>query len=202
MILAHPRLLFYSTDCHEINSKEIEKVSQIYEENTKVEPSNSTRKDENEDDIQVAYQEHDGNGWWSPYCSEKDTNKIGHSGKLIALFSIINELKDSADKIIVFSRNPLSLDVIEYFLALIDDETRNSNGKLQDFTGLWKPGYHYYRVDESTNMESYSAYFDIFNNAEHTHVKFVNHMDTPILSYTIDYYILDCSLYWLGIFLL
>lgn len=117
------------------------------------------------------------NDWCDEHCSAEDLDDIRQSGKLMALFSMLDELKNSGDKMVVFSQDPYSLDAIEYFLAMIDETTRNGayvDDELAGFTGKWKRNIDYIRVSESTTLDKFTAYSDTFNNVDSSRVRFVN----------------------------
>lgn len=103
-------------------------------------------------------------------CPEEELNNIEHSSKLMLLFSILAECEACGDKLLVFSQSLFSLDVIEHFLAMIDDNTQNPNpeAKLGGFTGSWSRGVDYFRLDGSTNIETRNANCNNFNSEENS----------------------------------
>lgn len=113
--------------------------------------------------------------WWMPLCPEEELNNIEYSGKLMLLFSILAECEACGDKLLVFSQSLFSLDVIEHFLAMIDENTQNPNpdAKLGGFTGSWSRGLDYFRLDGSTNIETRNANCINFNNDENSRARFV-----------------------------
>ncbi|XP_067663405.1 transcriptional regulator ATRX-like isoform X2 [Haliotis asinina] len=60
------------------------------------------------------------NEWWAEYVKEEDQGNLDLSGKLILLFEILRMCEEIGDKVLVFSQSLLSLDIIEYFLDVID----------------------------------------------------------------------------------
>lgn len=90
------------------------------------------------------------------------------------LFSILAECKACGDKLLVFSQSLFSLDVIEQFLAMIDENTQNPNpkAKLGGFSGSWKPGVDYFRLDGSTNIKTRDANCKKFNSDENLQARY------------------------------
>lgn len=72
------------------------------------------------------------------------------------LFSILSECNACGDKLLVFSQSIGTLNVIEKFLSMITENTKNSQlGKspFGRFTGEWTKGRDYFRLDGSTSTE-------------------------------------------------
>lgn len=101
-------------------------------------------------------------------CPEEELNNVEHSSKLMILFSILAECEACGDKLLVFSQSLFSLDVIEHFLSMIDENTQNPNpdNKLAGFTGSWSRGLDYFRLDGSTNIETRNTNCSNFNSEE------------------------------------
>lgn len=106
-------------------------------------------------------------------CPEEELNNIEYSSKLMLLFSILAECEACGDKLLVFSQSLFSLDVIEHFLAMIDENTQNPNpdAKLGGFTGSWTRGIDYFRLDGSTNIETRNANCNNFNSEENSQAR-------------------------------
>lgn len=104
--------------------------------------------------------------WWMSLCPEEELDNMEHSGKLMLLFSILTECEAIGDKLLVFSQSLFSLDVIEHFLQMVDENTQNANeeAKLGGFTGSWTRGIDYFRLDGSTNIETRNANCNSFNS--------------------------------------
>lgn len=94
--------------------------------------------------------------WWMSMCADEELSNLEHSGKLQVFFSILKECEAIGDKLLVFSQSLYSLDVIEQFLSLIDDNTQNPdpNAKLGGFTGSYSSGLDYFRLDGNTPIEA------------------------------------------------
>lgn len=101
-------------------------------------------------------------------CPEDELNNVEHSGKLMLLFSILAECEACGDKLLVFSQSLFSLDVIEHFLSMIDENTQNPDetARLGGFTGSWARGVDYFRLDGSTNIETRSTNCKNFNSED------------------------------------
>lgn len=111
--------------------------------------------------------------WWMPMCPEEELNNLEHSGKLMLLFSILAECEAIGDKLLVFSQSLFSLDVIEHFLFMINDNTKNPSpdAKLGGCTGSWTAGRDYFRLDGSTPIESRNAACNSFNHETNTRAR-------------------------------
>lgn len=107
-------------------------------------------------------------------CTDEDLNNIEHSGKLMLLFSVLAECEAIGDKLLVFSQSLFSLDVIEHFLHMIDENTQNPNpdAKLGGFTGSWALGLDYFRLDGSTNIEARNASCKAFNREDNPRARY------------------------------
>lgn len=110
-----------------------------------------------------------------PLCPEEELDNLEHSGKLMLLFSILAECEAIGDKLLVFSQSLFSLDVIEHFLGMIDENTRNPNpdAELAGLTGNWTPGLDYFRLDGSTNIENRNNACNNFNRESNTKARYV-----------------------------
>lgn len=113
--------------------------------------------------------------WWRAICPEEELDNIQCSAKLMLLFSIIADCSDRGEKLLVFSQSLLTLNVIEHFLSMITENTRQPNptAKLGDFTGKWKKGIDYFRLDGSTNIQTRTLYCTTFNDENNTRARFV-----------------------------
>lgn len=91
------------------------------------------------------------------------------------LFAILAECELRSEKLLVFSQSLLSLDVIEEFLKLIDENTQkpNTNTELGGFNGDWTKGISYFRLDGTTDIDTRSKHCEIFNNPENARARFV-----------------------------
>lgn len=121
-----------------------------------------------------------------PMVPEEELDVLKHSGKLMLLLSLIEECEQIGDKLLVFSQSLYSLDVIEHFLAKIDECTQRLNrakkngitydeddpeaeeedeelNKLGGYKGQWTQGLDYFRLDGSTNIENRNIACKYFN---------------------------------------
>lgn len=133
--------------------------------------------------------------WWMQLVPENELDDLRHSGKLMLLFSLLEECYQIGDKLLVFSQSLYSLDVIEHFLAKIDEYTqkkkkKNRNDenadvnkdneeeevdeeaqKLGNYTGSWSLGSDYFRLDGSTSIENRNAACVQFNKENNTRAR-------------------------------
>lgn len=91
------------------------------------------------------------------------------------LFSMIADCAHRGDKLLVFSQSLLTLDVIEKFLEMITENTQKPNPdvKLGGFTGTWRNGIDYFRLDGSTKAKTRSDYCTKFNDENNTLARLV-----------------------------
>lgn len=113
--------------------------------------------------------------WWDTFYSEDVFDDIESSAKMVLLFSILAECGSCGDKLLIFSQSLSTLNVIEKYLSLITQNTRNPNpmAKLAKFDGQWEPGVDYFRLDGSTNIGTRKAYCEMFNDSKNTRARFV-----------------------------
>lgn len=71
-------------------------------------------------------------------CPEDQLDVLSHSGKLMLIFSLLEECEQIGDKLLVFSQSLYSLDVIENFLARIDDCTQRCSRQQRNPKKLFK----------------------------------------------------------------
>lgn len=122
---------------------------------------------------------------------ENELDDLRHSGKLMLLFSLLEECYQIGDKLLVFSQSLYSLDVIEHFLAKIDEHTQKKkknkrddenadeetkevdeeSEKLGNYTGSWSLGLDYFRLDGSTSIEHRNASCIQFNKENNTRAR-------------------------------
>lgn len=97
-----------------------------------------------------------------------ELDNLDHSGKLMLLLSILEECEAIGDKLLVFSQSLYSLDVIEHFLSLIDENTQNDkeDAKLGGHKGSWSLGVDYFRLDGSTAIENRNIDCKHFNSED------------------------------------
>ncbi|XP_059622920.1 transcriptional regulator ATRX homolog [Phlebotomus argentipes] len=106
--------------------------------------------------------------WWVDMVPEADLDNLKVSGKLMLLFSILEECEAIGDKLLVFSQSLFSLDVIEHFLALVDEneQAKKMNPLLAGFAGSWSLGLDYFRLDGSTAIEHRNVAIKAFNQVD------------------------------------
>lgn len=123
--------------------------------------------------------------WWMQLCPEEELDDLRHSGKLMLLFSLLEECHAIGDKLLVFSQSLYTLDVIEVFLKKIDDYTQRKSSASEDdedvkkqgellggYTGSWSMGLDYFRLDGSTNIENRNLACNFFNSDSNPTARF------------------------------
>lgn len=113
--------------------------------------------------------------WWTTYCSERDFENLECSGKLILLFSILAECSNCGDKLLVFSQSLSNLNLIEKFLSMITENTKNLNpsAQLGGFKGEWKKDTDYFRLDGNTDIRKRKLDCEKFNDDQNIQSRFV-----------------------------
>lgn len=79
------------------------------------------------DELVAAQKAENPTEWWMQICPEEELDNIEHSSKLMLLFSIVEKSEQIGNKLLVFSQSLYSLDVIEHFLNVIDEQTQQLN---------------------------------------------------------------------------
>ena len=83
---------------------------------------------------------------------------------MILLMDILRECELMGDKVLVFSQSLLSLNLIEEFLAKIDEENcRASDSASDTYVGRWRQGKDYFRMDGSTPPDQRKKWCNYFN---------------------------------------
>ncbi|KAF2360469.1 SNF2-related N-terminal domain [Trinorchestia longiramus] len=96
-------------------------------------------------------------------------SKIELSGKLVLLLNIMRECSCIGDKVLVFSQSILALDMIEEFLALIDQgelEMPSHEDALPLQYKHWKREKDYLRLDGSVSADTRKAQCKFFNERD------------------------------------
>lgn len=137
------------------------------------------------EEVPVALKVENPTEWWMQLCPEEELDDLRHSGKLMLLFSLLEECHAIGDKLLVFSQSLYTLDVIEVFLKKIDDYTqRKSNASEDDedvkkqgellggYTGSWSMGLDYFRLDGSTSIENRNLACNFFNSDSNPTARF------------------------------
>lgn len=73
----------------------------------------------------------------------------------------------------MFSQSLYSLNIIEYFLARIDEATqKGENEKVCGFSGSWAVGLDYFRLDGSSSCDNRSAWCQSFNSPDNPRARY------------------------------
>uniref|UniRef100_A0A182Q624 Transcriptional regulator ATRX n=1 Tax=Anopheles farauti TaxID=69004 RepID=A0A182Q624_9DIPT len=113
--------------------------------------------------------------WWMQMCPETELDNLEHSGKLIVLMEILKECEAIGDKLLVFSQSLYSLDVIEHFLSLLDDNMQKDeeerDEQLSKYPASWSLGLDYFRLDGSTSIDNRNDACKVFNDESNTRAR-------------------------------
>ncbi|XP_035795970.1 transcriptional regulator ATRX homolog [Anopheles albimanus] len=113
--------------------------------------------------------------WWMQMCPESELDNLEHSGKLVLLMEILKECEAIGDKLLVFSQSLYSLDVIEHFLSLLDDNAQKDEDErdevLSKYPSSWSLGLDYFRLDGSTSIENRNNACKVFNSEQNTRAR-------------------------------
>ncbi|XP_031623434.1 transcriptional regulator ATRX-like isoform X3 [Contarinia nasturtii] len=89
--------------------------------------------------------------WWRQHLTKEDLETILPSNKLKILFEILARCRRNKEKCLIFSAFVAVLDVVEFFMKLINDQEKDGNKPgLETFRGPWEIGKDYYRLDGKT----------------------------------------------------
>uniref|UniRef100_A0A182K192 Transcriptional regulator ATRX n=1 Tax=Anopheles christyi TaxID=43041 RepID=A0A182K192_9DIPT len=138
----------------------------------------STRNNPNangNDEDEVLQKPENPTEWWMQMCPESELDNLEHSGKLVVLMEILKECEAIGDKLLVFSQSLYSLDVIEHFLSLLDDNMQKDeeerDEKLSKYAGSWSMGLDYFRLDGSTSIDNRNDACKVFNDESNTRAR-------------------------------
>ncbi|XP_049533839.1 transcriptional regulator ATRX homolog isoform X1 [Anopheles darlingi] len=113
--------------------------------------------------------------WWMQLCPESELDNLEHSGKLMLLMEILKECEAIGDKLLVFSQSLYSLDVIEHFLSLLDDNAQKDEDEqdeiLSKYPCSWSLGLDYFRLDGSTSIDNRNDACKVFNDENNTRAR-------------------------------
>uniref|UniRef100_A0A182VWQ4 Transcriptional regulator ATRX n=1 Tax=Anopheles minimus TaxID=112268 RepID=A0A182VWQ4_9DIPT len=113
--------------------------------------------------------------WWMQMCPETELDNLEHSGKLVVLMEILKECETIGDKLLVFSQSLYSLDVIEHFLALLDENMQKNeedrDEQLSKYPASWSLGLDYFRLDGSTSIDNRNDACKVFNDESNTRAR-------------------------------
>lgn len=77
---------------------------------------------------------------------------------------------------LVFSQSLYTLDLIEHFLDLVDENARKNeedqNPVLSEFRSNWDKGLDYFRLDGGTTSDNRANWCKIFNSPKNTRYHF------------------------------
>uniref|UniRef100_UPI00358FFE51 transcriptional regulator ATRX-like n=1 Tax=Myxine glutinosa TaxID=7769 RepID=UPI00358FFE51 len=106
--------------------------------------------------------------WYKEFVKEEDAEKLEHSGKLHILFEILRMVEELNEKVLVFSQSLISLDLIEGFLKLSNNESTDDKPNPYKGTGKWYRNIDYYRMDGSTSAMRRKKLAEDFNDEVNT----------------------------------
>uniref|UniRef100_A0A8C7LBH5 DNA helicase n=1 Tax=Oncorhynchus kisutch TaxID=8019 RepID=A0A8C7LBH5_ONCKI len=102
--------------------------------------------------------------WYKSMLSDSDATILGHSGKMVLLFEILQMAEELEDKVLVFSQSLITLDMFEDFLDLTNKAKNNRQSSLYKGNGSWIRNTDYYRIG-STSATSRMKWVQDFNDA-------------------------------------
>merc|ERR1719445_1554993 len=94
-----------------------------------------------------------------------ELDDIRFGNKMVLLMDILKECAMIGDKVLVFSQSLLSLDLIEEFLARVNEahESSSADSGVTEYLDSWLPGKDYYRMDGSTAADTRKIWCKYFN---------------------------------------
>lgn len=103
--------------------------------------------------------------WWRPHLTPDDLETIIPSNKLKIVFEILNQCYRNKEKCLIFSAFVAVLDVVEFFMKLINDQEKTGNKPgLETYRGPWELGKDYYRLDGKTAKTHRHSMITNFND--------------------------------------
>ncbi|XP_050087406.1 uncharacterized protein LOC126572268 [Anopheles aquasalis] len=116
------------------------------------------------------------NDWWRVYLGEADLESLVPSNKLWIMFEILKQCNDRGEKCLIFSAFVAVLNVVEHFMAKINDQKTHDLPHADAFgysafKGPWEAGKDYYRLDGKTNKSIRHDLIRSFNDPRNTRVK-------------------------------
>nr|GMC50152.1 protein CHROMATIN REMODELING 20 isoform X1 [Ipomoea batatas] len=101
--------------------------------------------------------------WWSDLLKENSYKEVDYSGKMVLLLEILTMCANFGDKVLVFSQNLSTLDLIELYLSKLPRPGKK--GKL------WKQGKDWFRLDGRTESSLRQKIVERFNEPLNRRVK-------------------------------
>lgn len=102
--------------------------------------------------------------WWRSHLSKEDLETILPSNKLKIVFEILQQCRNNKEKCLIFSAFVAVLDVVEFFMRLINDQEKEGNKPgLENFRGPFVYGQDYYRLDGKTAKNQRHSMITSFN---------------------------------------
>ncbi|VFQ62592.1 unnamed protein product [Cuscuta campestris] len=101
--------------------------------------------------------------WWSDLLKENSYKEVDYSGKMVLLLDILSMCSNAGDKVLVFSQNLATLDLIELYLSRLPRPGKK--GKL------WKQGKDWFRLDGRTEPSQRQKIVERFNEPLNRRVK-------------------------------
>uniref|UniRef100_A0A2M4CX22 Putative dna repair protein snf2 family n=1 Tax=Anopheles darlingi TaxID=43151 RepID=A0A2M4CX22_ANODA len=116
------------------------------------------------------------NDWWREYLGEADLESLVPSNKLWIMFEILKQCNDRGEKCLIFSAFVAVLNVVEHFMAKINEQQNHDLPHADAFgysafKGPWVAGKDYYRLDGKTNKSIRHDLIRSFNDPRNTRVK-------------------------------
>lgn len=116
--------------------------------------------------------------WWRQHLTKEDLETILPSNKLKILFEILGQCRRNNEKCLIFSAFVAVLDVVEFFMKLINDKRKDENNPelknkagLETFDGPWEMGKDYYRLDGKTAKNHRHQMITNFNDPKNVRIK-------------------------------
>ena len=102
--------------------------------------------------------------WFKQYLG-REPKLLDHSGKFLLLFEFLRKCELIGDKLVVFSQSLDTLDLIEDYLAEINDE--NHAHPIKDgLRNTWIDGQDYLRIDGASSVDKRKKMIDKFNDPD------------------------------------
>ena len=117
-------------------------------------------------DAMAAFRKRHGEWWMKHFDLGANIKAMEHSTKFIILMDILRTCCEIGDKVLVFSQYLYSLDMIEDYLKLKDEDANEQFMDGEDVNDVqrWRKGIEYFRIDGSVPSHERQRYCDEFNS--------------------------------------
>ncbi|XP_055632725.1 transcriptional regulator ATRX-like isoform X2 [Toxorhynchites rutilus septentrionalis] len=114
------------------------------------------------------------NDWWRRHLAANDLESLYPSNKLRIMFEVLKQCQERGEKCLIFSAFVAVLNVVEHFMAKINNRENDPIADLYGYGNLkgpWEPGKDYYRLDGKTQKNIRHKMITSFNDPSNKRTK-------------------------------